>query len=84
MPTPLEVRADPLRAALARAAEAEARADAAEAQNRRTLRNADRSRHQLNRIEKLLAAGDVPAAVQVLADRRAWMEVHGRTGRPSA
>ncbi|MHC3000352.1 hypothetical protein [Microbacterium sp. HJ5] len=71
-------------AAEARAAEAETRASAAEAQHRRTLRNARVSRRQLNQIEMLLAEGDVPAAIRLLADRRAWMEVHGRTRRPRA
>jgi hypothetical protein len=62
------------KAAEDRAALADHRAREAEALRDALSGSARRNRWQLTRVEKLLAEGDVPAAVDLLAQRRRWIE----------
>ncbi|GAA3211193.1 hypothetical protein GCM10017690_22290 [Microbacterium terregens] len=67
----------------ARALDAEERAALAEAEADRLTRRSKRSRWQLTRLEKLLAEGDVAAAVDLLAYRRAGIRsIGGRHSTP--
>lgn len=64
----------------ARAVAAEERAAEAAAVSAEVTRRSKRARSQLNQLERLLRDGDIPAAVELLAERRRWVDRATRRG----